>query len=82
MVDWRMETIPITKFKATCFAVLERVRRTGKPILVTRFGEPIAKIGPPTPNAVRPEWVGVLAGTAVLHDDLIASAVEPGEWEP
>ena len=29
------ETISISKFKATCLAVLERVRRTGKPIVVT-----------------------------------------------
>jgi hypothetical protein len=33
-----MEEIAISKFKATCLAVLEKVRKTGKPVLVTRFG--------------------------------------------
>lgn len=55
-----METIAISKFKATCLAVLKRVRRTGKPILITRFGEPVAEVVPP-PLPPRPEkWLGSL----------------------
>jgi prevent-host-death family protein len=44
-----MDTISVSKFKATCLAVLERVRRTGQPILVTKFGKPIAEVVPPAP---------------------------------
>lgn len=44
-----MEEIAISKFKATCLAVLERVRRTNQPIRVTRFGKPVAEIIPPSP---------------------------------
>ena len=33
-----VEEIAISKFKATCLAVLEKVRKTRKPVLVTRFG--------------------------------------------
>jgi len=39
-----MEEIAISKFKATCLAVLEKVKKTGQPILVTRFGHPVAQI--------------------------------------
>jgi prevent-host-death family protein len=39
-----MEEIAISKFKATCLAVLENVRRTGKTVLITRFGEPVARV--------------------------------------
>ena len=42
-----MEEIAISKFKATCLAVLERVRKTGQPIRVTRFGQAVAEIMPP-----------------------------------
>lgn len=46
-----MEEIAISKFKATCLAVLEQVRVTGKPIRVTRFGKPVAEVTPPAaPN--------------------------------
>src|SRR4030042_1103704 len=47
----RMETIAISKFKATCLSVLQKVKRTGRPVLVTRVGKPIASIvPPPTPG--------------------------------
>ena len=38
------ETIPISAFKARSLAVLKRVKQTGRPIVVTRFGEPVAEI--------------------------------------
>lgn len=41
-----METISISKFKATCLAVLERVRQTGQPVRITKFGKPIAEVAP------------------------------------
>ena len=44
-----MEEMAISKFKATCLATLERVRLTGQPLRVTRFGKPIADILPPSP---------------------------------
>jgi antitoxin (DNA-binding transcriptional repressor) of toxin-antitoxin stability system len=48
-----MREIAISKFKATCLAALEDVRRTGKPIRVTRFGKPVAEIVPPTETPKR-----------------------------
>jgi prevent-host-death family protein len=76
-----MEEIAISKFKATCLAVLERVRKTGKPVLVTRFGEPVAEVGPP-PAAERPKsWVGSLAGTGRITGDIVSPASDEDEWE-
>jgi prevent-host-death family protein len=42
-----MEEIAISKFKATCLSVLDRVSKTKKPILVTKFGKPVAQVVPP-----------------------------------
>jgi antitoxin (DNA-binding transcriptional repressor) of toxin-antitoxin stability system len=41
------ETVPVSQFKATCLALLDKVKRTRKPILVARKGEPLALVGPP-----------------------------------
>jgi prevent-host-death family protein len=41
-----MQEIAISKFKATCLGVLENVRRTGKPVRITRSGKPVAEIVP------------------------------------
>jgi prevent-host-death family protein len=58
-----MEEIAVSKFKATCLAVIEQVRKTRKPVRITRFGKPLAEVVPPsTPD--RPQtWLGSLAGT-------------------
>ena len=76
-----MEEMPISRFKATCLAVLERVRRTGRPVLITRFGQPVAEVVPPTPEAGGADWLGALAGTARMRDDLIEPALSPEDWE-
>jgi prevent-host-death family protein len=41
------EVVSVSKFKATCLALLDKVNRTGQPVLVTKQGEPIALITPP-----------------------------------
>jgi len=76
-----MEQIAISKFKATCLAVLEQVRRTRRPVLVTRFGEPVAQLIPPPPPQRPKRWLGALAGTGRIRGDLVAPAGDPSDWE-
>ena len=59
-----MEEIGVSKFKATCLAVLERVQKMRKPIRVTRFGEPIAEVVPPAPKLKGKHWMGGTLGPA------------------
>jgi len=76
-----MEEIAISKFKATCLAVIEKVRKSGKPILVTRFGEPMAEVVPP-PNRSKPkQWVGSLASTGKILGDIVSPASDADDWE-
>jgi prevent-host-death family protein len=76
-----VETIAISKFKATCMAVLERVRKTRKPILVTRFGKPVAQITPPPPLERPGSWIGSLAGKVRIIGDIISPAADESDWE-
>lgn len=76
-----MEQIAISKFKATCLAVLERVRCTGQPVLVTRFGKPVAEITPPPVSSRPKSWLGCMAGTGKILGDIIAPAVDEADWE-
>ena len=57
-----METLAISKLKATCLAVPERICRTGEPVLVTKRGEPIARSCPPEPAD------HLIAATALVHE--------------
>lgn len=76
-----MESIAISEFKAKCLAVLEEVRRSGEPILVTRRGQPIAEIVPPSRPAARTRQPGAAAGTFRIVGDIIAPASDPQDWE-
>ncbi len=64
-----MQRIAISKFKATCLGVLERVRRTRKPVLITRFGQPVAQVIPPPVPSQPKAWIGALAGTGRIQGD-------------
>jgi antitoxin (DNA-binding transcriptional repressor) of toxin-antitoxin stability system len=76
-----MEEMAISKFKATCLAVLERVRKTRRPVLVTRFGVPIAEVAPP-PTPPRPAtWLGSLRASGTITGDIVAPASEERDWE-
>lgn len=76
-----MEEMAISKFKATCLATLERVRRTGRPLRVTRFGKPVADIVPPSPDRPQRLWLGSLRGTLEIRGDILAPSSELVAWE-
>jgi prevent-host-death family protein len=75
-----MEQIAISKFKATCLAVLERVRKTGEPILVTRFGQPIARIEPPA-QLTKKIKLGGGVGTMTILGDIVGPITDISDWE-
>jgi prevent-host-death family protein len=75
------DTIPISVFKARCLALLKRVQQTGHPILVTKFGEPVAEIVPPTPVQPAAPWLGRLKGTAEITGDIVAPVTKAADWD-
>jgi len=74
------QVVTITRFKATCLRLLDDVNRTGRPLLVTRNGEPIALVSPPPP---RPSgrWIGSLKGDIEISGDVVSPALDEKEWE-
>ena len=75
------EVVSISKFKATCLALLDKVRRTGKPLLVTRRGEPIALITPPPEPEKPSSWLGSFKPSGNIVGDIISPALDESEWE-
>jgi hypothetical protein len=41
-----MKTIPFSEFRVNCHSLIEHVRKTRKPIVITRKGEILAEIHP------------------------------------
>jgi antitoxin (DNA-binding transcriptional repressor) of toxin-antitoxin stability system len=76
-----METMAVSKFKATCLAVLQRVKRTGRPVRVTRFGKAVADVVPPRASEPEEGWLGSMAGRAEITGDVVGPVVDASEWK-
>jgi prevent-host-death family protein len=71
------KSVAATEFKAHCLALLEEVRQTRQPLLVTRHGKPVAEISPYMPKSR--EEMNPLKGS-VLHEGDVLSPIDE-KWD-
>ena len=61
----------ISEFKARCLAIIERVRKTGQPLLITKRGVPVAQVlPPPLPEPAKTSAFGCMKGTVEELGDI------------
>lgn len=75
-----MREIAISEFKAKCLALLDQVQKTKRPILITRFGKPVAEVVPPSPRPTA-DWIGSMRDKIEILGDIVAPANDLDEWE-
>jgi prevent-host-death family protein len=75
-----IDMIPISKFKATCLAVIDKVNRTGKPVMVTKRGKPIAMIDPAPLPEKKASWLGSFKLKGKICGDIVSPVVAESEW--
>jgi prevent-host-death family protein len=73
-----MKEVAISEFKAKCLGILEEVRKTRRPILVTRFGKPVAGVIPPSPGETTGRRLGSMVGTGKILRDIVGPS---GTWD-
>ena len=73
-----MKTMSISEFKAKALGVLDKVARTGEPIIVSKRGKPIVKV---VPFELDSEVLvpGRMKGTVLEEIDII-SPLGPDLW--
>ncbi|MGA1842760.1 MAG: type II toxin-antitoxin system Phd/YefM family antitoxin [bacterium] len=71
-----METLSVSKFKATCLSVLEEVKRQKKRIVILKRGKPIAEV---IPFSYEKRDIP-LKDTVTFMGDIISPVAED-EWE-
>ena len=76
-----MKEVAISEFKAKCLGMLEQVRKTRKPIRITRFGVPVAEIVPPSTQPRPKSWLGCMAGTIKIVGDIVGPTGSFDDWE-
>ena len=74
-----MKRIGAGEFKARCLALMDDVRKTREPVVITKRGKPVAKLVPA--DDAEQEFIGRLKGVIRSVGD-IESPIEPPEaWE-
>ena len=79
-----MRTMAAGEFKAKCLAVMAEVNATGRPVLVTKRGKPLARILPLEEQAGKesPEAIfGCLRHMGTVTGDIASSEFTDEEWE-
>jgi prevent-host-death family protein len=64
--------VAAAKFKAECLAMLDRVARTGEPLVVTKRGKPVAKVVP----IVEEDAVASLRGSVTVVGDIVEPVLD------
>ena len=70
--------IPAGEFKAKCLKLMDQVRESGREIVITKRGKPVAKLVPLEPKE-RPPLFGCMKGTFEITGDIV-SPIEV-EWD-
>ncbi len=73
-----MDTMQASEFKAKCLALMDDVARTGRSILITKNGRPVAELRPHTPPRAK-TLRGLDKGKIKILGDII-SPIDV-EWE-
>lgn len=82
-----MRIVPAGEFKAKCLAILDEVKATGEPVVVTKRGKPVARVIAPEEVALdeKPESIfGALKGLIIVNGDvgdLVQPIVPHEEWD-
>jgi prevent-host-death family protein len=63
-----MKKIAAGEFKARCLALMEDVRSTREPIVITKRGKPVAKLVPV--ESKKDDWIGRLNGVFKIVGDI------------
>jgi prevent-host-death family protein len=69
-----MKEVAISEFKAKCLSLLDQVQKTKKPIIVTRFGKPIAQVSPAPAETSAAGWFGSMKDRIEILGDIISPA--------
>ena len=76
-----MQEIAVSKFKINCLSVIEQVRKTRKPVSITRYGKPVAQLDPVPAPKMRKSWLGNMEGTVEILGDIVSPAFDESEFD-
>ena len=74
-----MRSMRAGEFKARCLKVMDQVRATREPVVITKRGRPVAKLVPVDRRG--DDIFGCLKGVVEIVGDIESPLVAPEDWE-
>ena len=74
-----MKQIPAGQFKAQCLAIMDRVSKSGEPVIVTKHGKPVVKLVPA--KRQEDDIFNYMAGKVKIVGDIVGPVTPPEDWE-
>ena len=74
-----MKTMPAGQFKARCLRVMDEVRSTREPVVITKKSKPVAKLVPAKPAS--DDFLGKLSAVIKIVGDITQPIEDPDAWE-
>jgi prevent-host-death family protein len=79
IVEVLVETIQASEFKAKCLALMDEVARTGRTLVITKNGKPVAELRPHRPPRAK-SLIGLHRGQTRIRGDIV-SPIGTGLWK-
>ncbi len=76
-----MKEVAISVFRAKCLGILEEVRKTRRPIRVTRFGKAVAEVVPPSLEKGKGRRLGTMVGIGEILGDIVGPTGSWDDWD-
>jgi prevent-host-death family protein len=77
-----MRTMAAGEFKAKCLAVIDEVKATGRPVVITKRGKPMARLAPLEAGPHEKKSIlGHLRHMGIITGDIVSSEFTGEEWE-
>lgn len=74
-----MKEMNACAFKVRCLAMIDQVRESGEPVLITKHGKPVAKLVPV--QKTDGDIFGYMAGKVKIVGDIVGAVTPSEEWE-
>ena len=70
--------MPAGEFKTNCLAILDEVRDKRETVVITKHGQPVAKLVPV--NTDQDEIFGFFSGKGSISGDVVSPVLSDKEW--
>lgn len=77
-----METkqVSAAEFKVKCLRIIREMGSDGRPVTITRRGQPVALLSPLPSTETEPSFLGMMRGSVLGYDAPFSPAAPPSDW--